>query len=288
MQPIIVNLIFSISIVFITLLFVFLASTKNRYFPPILLKMRSFCYNLNNSLSFILQNTHEGIYRLDENQRYLMVNKAYCRLIGYTENEILGKKWPLTVISEDIIKTKVAYLQTKENGEDTIEVQYINKNGKQFYKEMNLYSIKNIFGKFKGCYVFIRDTSEHKLIHELSLLADSIPNICGICEGQNGDVVYYNKMWYDYTGKTFEETKKWGWQYVIHLDDIDKCKLLWQRSLDSGTPFKNEVRIKDKNGEYHWFLIRALPVKDRNDKIVKWFSTGTEIDEFMKEKELFK
>jgi signal transduction histidine kinase len=53
----------------------------------------------------------------------------------------------------------------------------------------------------------------------------------------------------------------------------------WQQSLASGEPFENEARHRSANGEYRWFLIRAVPLRDEYGKIRKWYGTLTDIED---------
>lgn len=117
-------------------------------------------------------------------------------------------------------------------------------------------------------------------IQEYRFLADSIPEIIWT-SNPDGSLDYYNRYWFDYTGLTLDETAKFGWPAVLHPDDIEKDYLLWANCLASGTPYQSEVRFKRKSdGAYRWHLSRALPMKNDKGKIVKWFGSCTDIDEY--------
>ncbi|GAA4733007.1 chemotaxis protein CheB [Flavisolibacter ginsenosidimutans] len=88
---------------------------------------------------------------------------------------------------------------------------------------------------------------------------------------------FYNKGWYDYTGLSYEETKDKGWSLVLHPDDYVRTWAAWKESLQTGKPYQIEYRFRRYDGEYRWFLGRALPLRDENGKILKWFGTCTDI-----------
>ncbi len=90
---------------------------------------------------------------------------------------------------------------------------------------------------------------------------------------------YYNRRWYDYIGCTPEECIGFGWNAPLHPDDRQVAIDRWQHSLRTGEPYEIEYRFRSKEGEYCWFLARALPVRDETGRITQWFGTCTDIEE---------
>ncbi|MGF1673150.1 MAG: PAS domain-containing protein [Rivularia sp. (in: cyanobacteria)] len=108
-------------------------------------------------------------------------------------------------------------------------------------------------------------------------LADSMPQIVWTAH-PNGFTDYYNQRWFDYTGMTLEETQGWGWKPVLHPDDLQKCADAWSESLRTGNNYHIEYRYRRaRDGEYRWFLGRAVPLRNDSGEIVKWFGSSTEI-----------
>lgn len=110
-------------------------------------------------------------------------------------------------------------------------------------------------------------------------LADAIPLIVWTALA-NGDIDYCNSQWESYTGLSAEQTNGWGWELVLHPDDLENCIQKWTRALTTGETYEIEYRFKRAaDGVYRWHLGRALPVKDANGTIIKWFGTSTDIDD---------
>ncbi len=101
----------------------------------------------------------------------------------------------------------------------------------------------------------------------------------------DGNFYWYNKQWYDYTGTTLEEMQGWGWQKVHHPDYIEIVTEEWQSKLKSRQPFEKVFPLRGKDGKYRWFLTRAMPIKDKNGKIVRWLGTNTDITEHKRAEE---
>jgi PAS domain S-box-containing protein len=89
---------------------------------------------------------------------------------------------------------------------------------------------------------------------------------------------YFNRRWYEFAG--LEEGSLGPWPGLFHPDDEARVRAQWRRNLESGEPYEIEYRLRRKDGEYCWFLCRALPVRDDAGRIVRWFGTCTDIDEF--------
>src|SRR5205085_3628396 len=110
-------------------------------------------------------------------------------------------------------------------------------------------------------------------------LADAMPQIVWTA-APDGEVDYYNQQWFDYTGLTLEQTQGWGWQFVVHPDDLEQCLEHWCKAFQSGTDYEVKYRFKrGADGVYRWQLGRASAVRDGQGRIVKWFGTCTDIDE---------
>ena len=96
----------------------------------------------------------------------------------------------------------------------------------------------------------------------------------------DGSVDFISNQWPGYTGVPAGETKGLGWQAAIHPDDVGPCMERWRASLATGRPFECEARFRrGAEGDYRWFLSRAVPLRDGHGKILKWYGILTDIEE---------
>src|SRR5262249_41064449 len=95
----------------------------------------------------------------------------------------------------------------------------------------------------------------------------------------DGQTDYVNQHWCTYAGMTSEQSLGAGWARVLHPDDAQKCFDAWTRSVQTGETFECEYRMQRADGVYRWFLGRGLPVRDREERIVKWLGTATDIED---------
>ena len=110
------------------------------------------------------------------------------------------------------------------------------------------------------------------------VMADNISQLAWTCD-RLGDVTWYNKRWLDYTGLSFEAMKDWGWKEVLHPDHVERVSAGVVRSRDSGEPWDDTFLLRSKEGQYRWFLSRAVPIRNDAGEIVRWFGTNTDVTE---------
>ncbi len=116
-------------------------------------------------------------------------------------------------------------------------------------------------------------------------LADSMPQIVWTAN-PDGWLDYYNRQWFDYTGMDLEQSQGWGWQPVLHPDDVENCFQRWSQAVATGENYEVEYRFKrNSDGEYRWHLGRAKPARDGQGQIVKWYGTCTDIEEHKRTEE---
>lgn len=110
-------------------------------------------------------------------------------------------------------------------------------------------------------------------------LADAMPQIVWTAR-PDGYTDYYNRRWLEYTGMTLEQTQGWGWQPVLHPEDIEHCLRRWATAVETGEAYEIEYRFRRaSDGTYRWHLGRGVPMRGESGEIVKWFGTATDIDD---------
>jgi PAS domain S-box-containing protein len=113
---------------------------------------------------------------------------------------------------------------------------------------------------------------------ELRDVIEAIPAIAFTAQ-PDGSSVWTNRQWVEFSGLSAEETSGLGWQSAIHPDDFNEHAAKWRHSMTSGEPFENEARHRSAKGEYRWFLVRAVPLRDEHGKILKWYGILADITE---------
>ena len=96
----------------------------------------------------------------------------------------------------------------------------------------------------------------------------------------DGSSTFVNRRWTEYTGLSIEQTSGAGWQRAIHPDDLVGHSEKWRISVATGHLFEDEARFRRSvDGQYRWFLVRGVPLRDRHANIVRWYGTLTDIED---------
>ncbi|MDB4892866.1 MAG: sensor protein [Gemmatimonadetes bacterium] len=262
--------------------------------------------------SQVLNAIDDGVYFLDGAGRTIFINEAAGRMLGYTNREVLGRSMhelthhhyadgtPFPDAECPIVSSVREAVQQRVGG-DT----FWTKSGAPLSVDYTSIPIKE--GRtVVGVVVTFRDISDQQNAEEQSsrlkrerearaeaeatrellrasdaryrFLAEAIPVQIWTAQ-PTGALDYVTQRVADYFGTTTERVLGEGWQNVIHPDDLPTVVDRWTQSLTTGAPYQVEFRLRRADGEYRWYLGRALPQLDGEGKVVQWFGTNTDIDD---------
>jgi formate hydrogenlyase transcriptional activator len=89
-----------------------------------------------------------------------------------------------------------------------------------------------------------------------------------------------NRTVLDYTGLSTGDLMETDFrERVFHPEDMERLRETRRKGFSRGAPWDNELRVRRKDGEYRWFLIRYSPLFDEQGRLIRWFSTGTDIED---------
>ena len=109
------------------------------------------------------------------------------------------------------------------------------------------------------------------------LIADTIPHMVWAARA-DGWVDFHNRRCLDYTGLGVAELQGWGWKRMIHPEDWERCLASWTRALQSGERYDIEYRIRRADGAFRWHHGTAVPARDAEGHVTRWFGTCTDIE----------
>ena len=122
----------------------------------------------------------------------------------------------------------------------------------------------------------------HQLTAQEKRMRDVVETIPAMTftASSDGSCTFVNKRWTEYTGLSLDETSGAGWQHAIHPEDVVRHSEKWLASVAAEQPFEDEARFRrSADGEYRWFLVRGVPLRDRHGKIARWYGTLTDIED---------
>lgn len=114
---------------------------------------------------------------------------------------------------------------------------------------------------------------------EARRLADTMPHIVWTADG-TGAIDYFNGRWYEYTGLSTElSLSAMGWRAAVHPGDMGRLLELRDPAVAAGQRFQADVRLRDREGNYRWYIVRSVPVRDESGRVVRRFGTASDIDD---------
>ena len=229
----------------------------------------------------LIENAPDAVFITNIEGMFTDVNMRACEMLGYEREELIKLKITDIIPSEDVRRVLAARKSLLKGDTQTQEWVHICKDGTRFPVEVSAKILPD--GNWQA---FVRDISERKqakaaLIESeerYRVLAENIPQLVWI-NRPDGFVEYFNQRWLNYTGLEPNENLGWDWQQVLHPDDAPQAMNQWTAGLNRGEPIEVQYRLKRVDGVYCWHMVQASPLKDKSGNIIKWFSTGTDIDE---------
>jgi PAS domain S-box-containing protein len=226
----------------------------------------------------ILESMNLAFMAMDADFRIVYLNAEAGRLHGMTPEKYLGRiHWEAFPESRGtLIETNYRRVMAER-----IAIHFENFYGPwQRWFELNAYPMA---GGRLG--VFFRDITEYKQAEaalrdseaRFRQIANTMPQMVWVTH-PDGRHEYFNRRWYEFTG--VPDGSLGPWPHLFHPDDDARVRAQWRRCRESGEPYEIEYRLRRHDSAFCWFLCRALPVRDGDGQIVRWFGTCTDIDEF--------
>jgi PAS domain S-box-containing protein len=239
-------------------------------------------------LSAIVDSSDDAIISKDLTGTITSWNQSAERVFGYTAAETVGL--PVSIlIPADRLDEERGILERLRRGErvDHYETLRRRKDGTIIDISLTISPVKDKRGNIIGASKIARDITERKQAEARLLaseerfrqLADAMPHIVWTAR-PDGTLDYYNERWYEFSGFSRGTFGDASWEPILHSDDIQRCREIWYGAIQSGQPYKSELRFWDRSEQrWRWFLGQALPIRDADGTIVKWFGSSADIDD---------
>jgi formate hydrogenlyase transcriptional activator len=222
----------------------------------------------------------------DGSKEYL--NKRWYDYTGLSLEEGQGWGWKVVVHPEDLdrlVREWLALMDSRKPGELETRIRRYDGVYRWFLiRVVPLLDEQGNVVKWFGSNTDIEDRkrAEEKLRQdeiELRQIADAVPQAINVMDPK-GKVLYANKGVLEYTGLSAEDVKAEDFRArIFHPDDFRNIKEERERLLAAGLPFEIEQRARRKDGQFRWFLIRYNPLRDDQGHVIRWYATGTDIDD---------
>jgi PAS domain S-box-containing protein len=216
------------------------------------------------------------------------INQRFRDYTGLSSDQLIGWEWKSVVHPDDIQRLATWWHDVRQSEEaGTTEKRLRRSDGEYRWFRIAAAPVHDEQAKLVrwcGINTDIDDLkrSEQKFRQEaedLRTITDAIRQPI-IVLAPDGTTIYANRVALDLTGLTMADVNDKGFfPRVFHPDDIERFRAERQGRLSRGTPFELEMRALFKSGQYRWQLVQYNPLKDERGQIIRWYVTGTDIDD---------
>jgi PAS domain S-box-containing protein len=254
-------------------------------------------------------NAPEYCYMVSPEGIILDINRAALEALGYSKEEVAGKPVMTTIYARSSIdRAKKLFARWKESGIlKNEELIITTKKGEEKTILLSVDAVKDSDGNLLHSISVQRDITlrkkaenllrthgkeQEQLVYERTeALMKSEKRYRSFVQASNqlvwttnadGEVVEDIPSWRDFTGQTEEEVKEAGWMNALHPDDHAGVFSIWQKAVDSRSPYEVEYRIRKFDGNYFNFIARGIPIFSKDGNIHEWVGTCTDISSIKK------
>lgn len=233
----------------------------------------------------LVEKLPDVLIKYSADYKYLYVNKVWEEQVNRKLQDVIGKSF-FDVLGKEEADITWSMLEAAKKSKKPVHrrVSVTLPTG-SYVKNLLFIPVVEPSGNIRSYVAISRDISELvqarqelKEIKEFVLLSEAVPQLIWSTD-EHGKIEYLNRNWYNYTGTTFEQVFVNREISVSHPDEREILQAAWKKALKSQQPYEMEHRILNKDGEYRWFLTRAMPHLDEKGRVIKWIGAMTDIHE---------
>jgi PAS domain S-box-containing protein len=238
-------------------------------------------------LQLLYETAPVGLAFLSPDCRYLQINRHLTEICGISVADHIGRSVRDTVpqVADQVEFIVQTILRTGE-AVTGIEVSGQRPDGGNAERVWLTYwhPLKDTTGNILGINVVAEEITERKRAE--AALADSEARFRELADNMSqfawttdasGQRTWFNKRWHDYTGTTLEEVQGTKWQKLVHPDHVERVNKGIRESHESGKPWEDTYPLRGWDGNFRWFLTRAVPIRNEAGDVIRWFGTNTDV-----------
>ncbi len=261
----------------------------------------------------LYENAPCGYHSLDSEGWVIKMNNTELALLGYTRDEVVGKKRFVDFLTSDSLRLfHVSYPRFKERGVvQDLEYELVRKDGTVFSVLLNATAVCDLDGRYVMSRTTLIDITARKLAERklgeseerFRTMADNAPIMIWMSQAQDREAClgcdhfgeerygltsgdnelvgcsYFNQRWYEFTGLPLEHAASCYWLDIVHSDDKGRCLEAYTDAFRKRQPFKVEYRLRCHDGGFRWVEDSGLPRFAADGEYLGFIGTCTDLTE---------
>jgi len=207
----------------------------------------------------VFESAPVGMYLLNPEGRFLQVNEAFCRMVGYSEQELLAVNWKDLCHPEELSAGLKRHAQFWENPTQkySLERRLIHRDGTVIKCSVRASSLKGPEGDPRCAVVHVEDITERcrdkEALQEsearFRTMADSCPSMMWVT-GARGEIEFVNRAYREYFNTSCEQIQERKWQLKIHPDDAPAYLAAFDTAVKQQKLYKADARVQRADGQW--------------------------------------
>ncbi|RKH55454.1 ATP-binding protein [Corallococcus aberystwythensis] len=235
--------------------------------------------------------TKDAVWDLDLRTQQLSWSEGIHTLFGYAMDAVRpGLDWWADAVhpeDREQAEQSLHAIADAPGGSDwRAEYRFRRQDGTYAHVEDRGWVVRDANGTAIRMVGAMQDVTERKAAddalrrseEEFRTLAEALPEAVFVTT-PDGAITYVNGVLPEETGMSAEALLNWGYLCIVHPDDMAPSGKIWAEALERGDRFQTEHRVRYRDGQYRWHLVRALPLKDAEGRVIKWVGTSMDVHE---------
>ncbi|HEY8613033.1 MAG TPA: PAS domain S-box protein [Roseomonas sp.] len=229
-----------------------------------------------------------AIFTTDPEDRITEWLPGAADVFGWSAEEAVGQLAAITFTPEDREAGGPeweAEVARKEGAAPNVR-WHMRKDGSRVYIEGSMTALRGPHGELRGFLRIGQDVTRRYEIErrlresrrEMRALIEGIPQLVWRAH-EGGKWKWSSPQWSAFTGLSEEESRGMGWLLALHPEDRAAAEAAWASAV-GGASLRMETRVFNKEeGQHHWFVTRAAPVRDEEGRVLEWLGTSTDVND---------
>lgn len=243
----------------------------------------------------IFDNSPSALIIISKDGIIKQLNLAALDFLGFERQECLDKKFIDFIEGNQDQVLKIFEAIREINFPQSVELKFKTKNNKSFLTSLSINKYFESSINQEQFIISLFDITHYKMTAELikesrirfENIANSAPVMIWITD-VDGLLIFVNKIWAEFTGRTIGEELGFNWIQNVHGEDVAELLNIYQKSLQERSTFSYQFRYKRFDGVFRWLMMNGIPRLNDENIFLGFIGTCIDITQQKEDEEIIK